>query len=451
MRFFLLLYLVTIPFSAISQEKIVDEIRSIYEGNGELVPFAKLSYQYDQKERQVAYYQFQWDKNSRDWQLKYLLKTQYQADSSTTEESWRWKKYPDSLQYYSNYSRIYNKQNQLTQIISLSRDFSTSGSTYSNSYQLNYYYNTFGCKVKEDQTSISIQGNIFKISTVYKVNDNCQLVQSSTPYELKKFDYDGNLLVRERSYSIRQDTSLYYEKINRYNSKDQLTYTEVLGGERQFIFYNGEGKAIRYLSEYSSNKGKSWTPYYEALYDYSNKNEMTYESYSNWIVLGNLWEYKSTSKQYLNATGTTDSARFIQYQKSLGGYTIISKQVDYYTKRCDELPTVQTSTRTSSYEPSVTSVTNFTYAKPARCEDVQFNLFNFFPNPARGWLQVLLNESKGDISIQIFSSLGKLEKSYFYQTPVNLILLDVSDISPGVYLLQVGSEKSFESKRLVLN
>ena len=69
-----------------------------------------------------------------------------------------------------------------------------------------------------------------------------------------------------------------------------------------------------------------------------------------------------------------------------------------------------------------------------------------FPNPAESTLRINTNEIVSEV--QIFSVQGSLIEGKIF-TPTNQIELDVSDLSPGIYILKVSSENSSSQTRFV--
>ena len=69
-----------------------------------------------------------------------------------------------------------------------------------------------------------------------------------------------------------------------------------------------------------------------------------------------------------------------------------------------------------------------------------------YPNPAESTLQVNTNESVSEV--RIFSIQGNFIEGKIF-TPTNQIELDVSDLSPGIYILQISSENTSSQTRFV--
>ncbi|MCH3885342.1 endonuclease [Tenacibaculum aquimarinum] len=80
-------------------------------------------------------------------------------------------------------------------------------------------------------------------------------------------------------------------------------------------------------------------------------------------------------------------------------------------------------------------------------EDAFFESFKMFPNPTNG-NSVYFSVTE-DATIQVYSTLGKLISTQKVTKSNNRI--DVSNLSKGVYLLKINSEKRFITKKLIKN
>ena len=69
-----------------------------------------------------------------------------------------------------------------------------------------------------------------------------------------------------------------------------------------------------------------------------------------------------------------------------------------------------------------------------------------FPNPVENSLRINTNEIVSEV--QIFSIQGSFIEGKIF-TPTNQIELDVSNLSPGIYILQISSENTFSQTRFV--
>ncbi len=77
---------------------------------------------------------------------------------------------------------------------------------------------------------------------------------------------------------------------------------------------------------------------------------------------------------------------------------------------------------------------------------------NVFPNPAKNLLKVYTN-CKDNLILSIYDITGEkiLEKKYLSQNMMNSIVIDVSDIENGIYLLSITSEdKAVLNKKIII-
>lgn len=78
----------------------------------------------------------------------------------------------------------------------------------------------------------------------------------------------------------------------------------------------------------------------------------------------------------------------------------------------------------------------------------QDKIANVFPNPAKNLINLeKLNNSTGNMSIEIRSITGVLLKTRTFENPNQSIEMD--DLIPGVYLLTISSDKTFQTERIV--
>jgi hypothetical protein len=82
--------------------------------------------------------------------------------------------------------------------------------------------------------------------------------------------------------------------------------------------------------------------------------------------------------------------------------------------------------------------------------------FTLTPNPASN--TVLINSTEMDTksniatiqAIRLFDLSGKLRKSIQYPMPVSQATFGVSDLSPGMYFVQVFNGRSWTSEKLIV-
>ena len=78
----------------------------------------------------------------------------------------------------------------------------------------------------------------------------------------------------------------------------------------------------------------------------------------------------------------------------------------------------------------------------------QDKIANVFPNPAKNLINLeKLNNSTGNMSIEIRSITGALLKTRTFENRNQSIEID--DLIPGVYLLTISSDKTFQTERIV--
>ncbi len=78
-----------------------------------------------------------------------------------------------------------------------------------------------------------------------------------------------------------------------------------------------------------------------------------------------------------------------------------------------------------------------------------FQQFNIYPNPASDNVTIILNRStETDLSLNIFNLHGKIIKSQKFRTATGEFVIDINDLSPGLYLLQLQMSDQTIVKRI---
>jgi uncharacterized repeat protein (TIGR01451 family) len=89
---------------------------------------------------------------------------------------------------------------------------------------------------------------------------------------------------------------------------------------------------------------------------------------------------------------------------------------------------------------------NARYAKPDEESPVRFDVF---PNPATDKVTIGLPESMGPVTILVYNYAGQIVKSFNHQA-TGAFDLDVSDLQPGIYNMEVNGVNMSERVKLVL-
>ena len=432
---------------------------TIDNSNGLERPLTQQLFQSNLNGQQVGFSEYIWNVKQQKWTLKRRQEKEFDHGNEAVVKGWSWKRYPDSLQYYSLRSQTYNSLQQLIFSSWFSQNAYDNGETHSGEGKTTYTYNSNGCKVKEETDLFD--DTIFerKTSTTYKVNVNCQILESlyksnlfvsSAPQVLNRYEYDNGQLSREVGYTIQTDTSLFFEKIFSYNEKGQIILTEENGRFRTYTDYSPDGKAIHYLAEYLPDNDTTWTPATESFYFFIGDLLEKLENYSNWNPSGKFWQYVSRKVNYFDNVGRIDSSASTQHIVTQDGSTLISNERHQNSRRCDGLETETAITRTSAYDVPVKFTTYTTYAKPADCEPLIIDPLVIFPNPTQGWTSILLSAPAQNVIVRIFADNGQLERSYSFSNGINPILLDLSDLSSGIHIVQVSYGTATASSNIII-
>ena len=77
------------------------------------------------------------------------------------------------------------------------------------------------------------------------------------------------------------------------------------------------------------------------------------------------------------------------------------------------------------------------------------NMFKVYPNPASGIVVIQSNEVFPDVEIILFDMNGRRLITASNVANSNALQLDISNLSSGIYLLQINSEEKTTVKQLV--
>jgi Peptidase family C25/Propeptide_C25/Secretion system C-terminal sorting domain/Peptidase family C25, C terminal ig-like domain len=81
--------------------------------------------------------------------------------------------------------------------------------------------------------------------------------------------------------------------------------------------------------------------------------------------------------------------------------------------------------------------------------------FTVYPNPARTYTNISFNiEKKQNVKLVVFDMLGKTIKEYFYSSlnpGIQLFQLNISNISNGIYNIQLQTEEKIYNKQLIIS
>ena len=444
---FLAFACLTINAMAQSDQPIVET--TINNSDGIDRPITQQLFQYDLNGQQVGVSQYIWDTKQQKWALTWMQEKEFDQGNAVVVKGWNWKRYPDSLQSYSLHSQTFNNQLQLIYSSWFNQDTYDNGEVHSGESRNTYTYNSNGCKVKVETERLDDNKINGKSHATYKVNANCQILESFASQQLNRYEYENGLLSREVSYIIRSDTTLYFEKIFQYNEKGQVILTEENGSFRTYIDYDPEGRTIHYRAEYLPDNDTTWTPAVESFTVFNGDQIEKFENYSNWNLSGEFWEYVSRSIYYFDNLGRIDSLEFTQHQVTQEGSTLLSKEHHQYVRRCDGLETEKIINRASAYDAPTKFTTQITYGRPADCEQVSANPLVIFPNPTQGWTTILLSEPAQNVIVRIFAANGQLERSYTFSNCINPIMLDLSELSSGIHTVQVSNGTSTVSSNII--
>src|SRR5690606_5224730 len=82
-------------------------------------------------------------------------------------------------------------------------------------------------------------------------------------------------------------------------------------------------------------------------------------------------------------------------------------------------------------------------------EQYQTTDFKIFPNPGRSDIKIELPNYKDNMQVRIFNILG--EKIFDKNISSTHLLLDISQWSNGIYMVQLNAENTSVTKRFVKN
>jgi hypothetical protein len=85
-------------------------------------------------------------------------------------------------------------------------------------------------------------------------------------------------------------------------------------------------------------------------------------------------------------------------------------------------------------------------AKPVKAQDSAIEGLNFYPNPVSNGKIYITSKSSLDKEITIFDVLGKK----VLQATLNAKELNVSNLSPGVYIIKIKESDATATRKLII-
>jgi len=84
-------------------------------------------------------------------------------------------------------------------------------------------------------------------------------------------------------------------------------------------------------------------------------------------------------------------------------------------------------------------------------DDIQTGDFVIYPNPSKGYFNVLLKNESADIKFSVYDVTGKIVYSKHTKKFSNKHELDLNNLSTGVYFLEIKNNTKVTTKKLVIN
>ncbi len=174
--------------------------------------------------------------------------------------------------------------------------------------------------------------------------------------------------------------------------------------------------------------------------------------------------FKLTVRAYRNGTLKPDSSEFY-----LADFRFSNNSLDYISKSwqwvdCSNLGAVDSvtfllySSDNGSFgmnTPAYFSIDNFTTAQGVGIAEISsFQSINLFPNPTTGIVNLnLRSENTFNASIKIYNSIGALAKteSVDFISGSNNYSIDLSNLSSGMYFIEIAGENKKQNFKLIKN
>jgi hypothetical protein len=347
-------------------------------------------------------------------------------------------------------------------------DYYTNGSSnssnrYSYKYDVNgklieelrYEYNS--TTNPEYKTTWTYQNNLLSLETYYEFSNN-------TWFEMYKTEllYTGNKLSTIKFYE--KDTSnsswMYNYKIElEYNGNGILTRgtgydinpTTSLSTQDFKEEYNINSK--NHLTQIQSFEwnGVSWDPYDQEILTYDNNENLISDEYSDWDEDFNKYIIEFKTKYVYDNTKTTSDVAFparvyspydqaiyyeflIPYPEEGSSTNRLTRDTlysyDYNTKKI--LPE---STSQYYYSDFTTSIKNTTSTTS----------LEVFPNPSSGNINIQISYPY-NATLKLYNELGIL----VYSQKLSSSNIDINNLSKGLYIVTLESEKGLSTQKLVV-
>lgn len=420
---------------------------------GKLAHFSRDFIQYNNNGKEMIRVTSSWNAAQQEYIITSIAESYEDAQGrDTLNRNSYYKHYPDSLTQLVESGYTWTANGQLASLRSLFQ----SAPNVRNEYRVQFLRDANGCKSR-DITHWYYNDVIYdETITDYTSEANCRVLVATTYSTVNLddqrfsiiYDYKGNLLVRQRTYTLDPDSVLTSEATYQYDSLGRLTL-EQLGNFTRLIFeYDGNGRATFSRTESSSDNGVTWIPAYEDLVEYNTQGQIVGHTHrSQWNNEGFYWQQVATTSTNYNEFGVSSE---VVRTDIMGPAGVQSETVQetIYSYRCDGVVNNLTTTLTVDSGPEVVSATTtYQYLFPASCDPAPAHVLTIFPNPATTSLQVLVLEENKPAALRIIAPGGQLVKEF--QIGFNPGIYDISDLSPGLYIVEAGTGKGSQSSRLV--
>jgi hypothetical protein len=279
----------------------------------------------------------------------------------------------------------------------------------------------------------------YKDSVVFMFNDNCNKYISVIDSFILDLTIDSAKIIDEKYLTLKQFENMKSKGTNQFTIKHSLTTTQVCG---KISLNDNSQILIRALTNYNSSQ------FTEQIWRYIEDSKGGYypEMTINDLNMNLLVPIKCCSK---------DSGLEAMFNKHVFWMYPNDELFLKLPKTLSKELQQEFNMLSSEKSPDVKVESSCTYYEVCK-STLKLNNFKLYPNPAKYSATVefdISGEAKGSVSI--VNIAGARLKTLIPNSPFhsghNSFQMDLSGITPGIYLISINTDKGFKTQRIIIS